>query len=921
MVRILNNNGSLILNNFNDFNEIALFDLTNNLLYDSIYANMFTDLNLSCSYFTEDSVRVELNNITKEYLSFFSVNIQSIASKYGELVNFISNISKNKCKIDFFSLQETWNDNFSNFNLPGFKIFFSARTNGSRGGCCIYVKDNIDAYQIIDPKLFINNIIESTVISVNINNFKFLICSLYRPNCHNILNTNAQIDSFLDNFNTMLNFLDTFSLPVIIQGDFNINLFHLSEPNSHANQLMDLVTPLGYIQCISKATRITGHSSTLIDCTFIKDLIPKHIFSGVVSTDFSDHFTTFTTISTDKVKKKRLPVPKKRLINSETKTSFLNSLLALSWVEVLNLEDTDLSYDKFFEIFIFYYNLNFPFVIHHNNISSVPRNPFMSRGLLRCRKNKENLSKIAKLYPTPLNINKYNRYRNIYFKSVRTSKKLYIRNKLHQALGNSKKTWSVIKESLNIPPKNSNINKIIVDDVPITDNILIANKFNEYFSNIGPLLSSSLPITTQNFEDYLPPPSERSFFMPPISEATMLNYILSTKPKLGHDVNLISMRTLHDVALAICKPLTHIFNLSIESGTFPHNMKCSRGIPIYKKGSPLSLNNYRVVAMINSFSKVFEKIWSDRLILFFEENNFFTKSQFGFRKSTNTQHALSAIINEITKRLNDSKHVLVLCLDIQKCFDSVDREILYRKLQNAGIRGQVLEWIKSYFTNRTQRIFLNGINSSNICDLILGVLQGSILGVIFFLVYINDIPHASDLLLSMLFADDNTCLLSANNLQELLVSANSELDKLLHWYTSNRLVLHPSKTKAFIYRPPRTNLELNVDTNGRTFLPIFLNMNNSNEHDLTKIIPINLVPNPEEDSVRLLGIQIDDKLNFKAHFKYLHSKVSKAVFSLKIMKHLLDRLHLKLLYNAYLRSALDYGAALFTTASKSTLKH
>lgn len=882
---------------------------------------MFEDLNLSCDFFSELTARDELNNINNDFFALFSVNIQSIASKFDELINFISGISVNKSKIDVFFLQETWCNNFDRFGIPDFKTFFAARSNGTRGGCCIFLKNCFEATQIFDNRLFIENLIETVVIKANINNVNYLLCSLYRPNTHNTLNNDQQTTLFLEHFNTMLEFLDESGLPIIIFGDFNINLFHLNDINSFATQLLDLVTPLGFIQCISKATRLTGHSSTLIDLCFIKsNLVHKHLFSGVISTDFSDHYTTFTTIRTDKIKKRKLPIQKKRLFNSDTKLAFFNSLSALNWVEVCNTDDVNQAYNKFYEIFTLHYNLCFPLVVHHNNKSQVPKNPFMFPGLLRCRGTKENLSKLAKLNPTDFNISKYNRYRNIYFKSIRTSKKLYLRNKLHRALGDSKKTWQVLRESLNIPPKHNTISKIIVNDVEITDDILIADCFNDYFSNIGPILADSLPMTDQNFENYLPPPEDRSFFMAPISQHTMLNYILSTKPKLGHDDNMLSMRTIHDVAPVICKPLTHIFNLSTESGIFPEKMKISRGIPIFKKGSPFSLSNYRVVAMINSFSKIFEKIWSDRLITFFEDNNFFIKTQFGFRKRTSTQHALSAIINLITKRLNENKHVLVVCLDIQKCFDSVDRNILFRKLHNAGIRGQMLTWIKSYFTDRKQRIFINGVNSSNLCDLILGVLQGSILGVLFFLVYINDIPFATELLCSMLFADDNTCLLSSESLQDLINLANVELDKLLHWYTSNKLVLHPSKTKAFIYRPPRMNLNLNVDLNGRTFLPIFLNLNNPNENNLTKIIPISLIPNHEEFSVKLLGIQMDEKLNYKEHFKYLHSKVSKAVFSLKIMKHLLDLKHLKLLYNAYLRSALDYGSALFTTASMTTMK-
>ena len=138
--------------------------------------------------------------------------------------------------------------------------------------------------------------------------------------------------------------------------------------------------------------------------------------------------------------------------------------------------------------------------------------------------------------------------------------------------------------------------------------------------------------------------------------------------------------------------------------------------------------------MVNGFAKIFEKIFSDRLINFLEETDFFIDKQFGFRKGTSTAHALTAILNEITARLNEDKLVLALFCDIQKCFDSLDRSILFRKLENAGIRGHVLDWIKSYFSNRKQRVFVNGSNSSSTLDILFGVLQGSILGVLFFLI-------------------------------------------------------------------------------------------------------------------------------------------------------------------------------------------
>ena len=594
----------------------------------------------------------------------------------------------------------------------------------------------------------------------------------------------------------------------------------------------------------------------------------------------------------------------------------------MSWNEVLELESPNEAFDKFFEIFTQFYNINFPLVSNRKNNSFIPRQPFMTHGLLKCRKKKEDLARIAKANPHPPHIDIYKNYRNIYGKLIRTAKKLHYRHLIAEAGNNSKKIWKVLKDSLNLKQKNSSVSKIIFDNITLTDNLKIADAFNHSFSNIGPSLANSIPVTNKHYSDFLPPPANASFFMHPINELTMFNYILSTKPKLSLDDNDLNMRLLHDVATPITKPLCHIFNQSISLGVFPDNLKTSRCIPIFKSGSPFSLDNYRGVANINCFSKIFEKIFSERLTKFLEDNNFFSDAQFGFRKGISTSHALACIMNKITKHLNEDKFVMALLCDVKKCFDSVPREILFKKLENAGVRGLALSWIKSYFYNRTQRVFVNGVNSSSKCDLPYGVLQGSILGVIFFLIFINDLPRACQILLSYLFADDNTCLIAASTLHELLSIANVEVDLLLQWYNSNCLVIHPAKTKCFIFRPPRTALALNTDIHNRLYLPIFLNMNNPLENNISKIIPINIITekDPEETSSRLLGVLIDEKLNFKDHFKYLHGKIARAVFSLRIMKHILDKRHLKLLYNSYLKSSLEYGCILFTTATKTTIK-
>ena len=906
----------------NDLNNVMVYNLSSNLNYNSVYANLFTELDINCQYYSEKSVYETLNNLNSGYLSCFSLNIQSFPSKYNELRNLMSNLNNNKSKIDIFCFNETWCNDFSRYNFPGYSTFFSARTNGNRGGSAILIKNSIIANQITNNCLFIENIMETTVIKINYNGFKAIIVAIYRPNCHTTLDYNAQVRLFLEKAELLFQFLDSFDLPIIFQGDLNLDLFSINDINSNASQFLDLATSFGLIQCINRATRIADNSATLIDLCLLKNLLPNLLFSGVLAIDIADHFGTFVAIRTDKIKKRKDAPTKKRLINPTTKLSFFNCLSALDWNEVTNLECPDLAYQRFYGIFIKFYLINFPLTLcNQSNKDFIPKQPFMTQGMLRCRSKKEELARAAKASPTPNLIEIYKNYRNIYNKTIKTASKIYYRNKIARAQGDSKQVWSTLKECLNLPRKTNNVTKIIKDDdTTITDNKQIADAFNVHLSNIGPSLANSMPNSTKHFTDYLPPPAGASFFMEPISVQNMYNYILSTNPKNSLDDNDISMKLLHEVAAPLSIPLAHIFNQSIATGIFPTRMKVSRTIPIFKSGSPFSLDNFRGVAIINSFSKVFEKIFSDRLTQFYEDNNFFIDTQFGFRRRTSTVHALSTILNEITRKLNEDKYVLLIAADIRKCFDCVDRSILFKKLENSGVRGHALDWFKSYFNNRSQRVYVNGVNSSSRCDLPFGVLQGSILGVILFLVFINDIPFATQTLLSILFADDNNCILAESSLHDLLSLANFELNELLQWYNANKLCLHPSKTKCLIFRPPRTNLNLNQDQNGRSFLPIFLNMNNPNEHNITKIIQIKLVPNPEESSAKILGILIDEKLNFKEHFKFLHSKILKAVFSLRIMKHLLDKKHLTLLYIAYLKSNLEYGSALFTTASQSTIK-
>ena len=324
-------------------------------------------------------------------------------------------------------------------------------------------------------------------------------------------------------------------------------------------------------------------------------------------------------------------------------------------------------------------------------------------------------------------------------------------------------------------------------------------------------------------------------------------------------------------------PLTHLINLSIVQGDFPNELKLAKVLPIYKSEEEHFTQNYRPISVLPYFSKIYERVIYNHLMQYINSNDILYDKQFGFRKGHSTSHAIITLVEKVSKALDTGKIVVGVYLDIRKAFDCVRHSTLLDKLHKIGIRGNLFCLIKSYLMSRTQYVHYNGCNSST-KSIEYGVPQGSILGPLFFILFMNDFSRASQLLFSILFADDTSVFLIGKDYTQLIKSLNEELKKVSRWLNANGLTINLKKTHYMVFHRARIKAkDLNVEMQG----------NNIDCVTTTKY----------------LGVIIDNKLKWTSHILYIKNKISKTIGLFYKMRQYLER---KALINLYYSLVFPY---------------
>lgn len=679
----------------------------------------------------------------------------------------------------------------------------------------------------------------------------------------------------------------------IVIGDFNIDL---RLDTFYSNKLKNVMSCLGMKQYVDQPTRVTINSCSLIDLVFA-NLRLNECVTVVENPKITDHSWVkieFKTNQDENCYKEFRGRAYKR-INIE------NFISELQRSVVNNCElDINERASSFVKNIVAALD-----VVAPERTFKIPKawegKVWFTDDIERAAIARDRAYEKAVYTGSEQDWQQYKIERNAVVKLIKYKKKQYYENMIDANKTDSKRMWKTLKEVLKGEVLDVKvIDRIDFEGVIANEGINIEDNFNEYYINsIVNIVNSIKKVDDQRSNRrtvYICENKEVLEYFNLINTNELETVVMNLPVKKGTEEG-ISVDVLKIAFCAIKNEFTEIINKSLVMGECPNDWKTSTIVPIPKIKKPIKASDYRPINILAIYEKVLELVVKDQIEKYLEANEVLTEHQSGFRKSHSCETAIQGIIDEWKLEIAEGKIVGVISMDLKRAFETVDRNKLLKKLHQIGIRGKVWQWLESYLKNRTQKVRFNN-KYSKLMAVDHGVPQGSVLGPLLFVLYINDITEVCPIGSNVkLFADDTMIYVTGECSEEINKKMNDVFHKIENWMNLNKLKLNAEKTKYMIVRSSRKEVKGQI-----------------------KIVCMNGVVLERVEVIKYLGVMIDSRLTFAEHCDYMLKKIGKKTSFLNRIGQYLTPYSRQIVYKSIIAPHFEYSATVIVGMGETQIK-
>ena len=729
----------------------------------------------------------------------------------------------------------------------------------------------------------------------------FIVLCWYRP---------PKSDNDKETFEALTNLLsklDAEGKEIYLMGDTNCDF---KKPNEGpARQLNSIYNEFQFEQQIKEPTRVASvvdeDGSSRVTKTLIDHIAtnrPSYILSAeVLKIGMTDHYLPFIQrkINAKRLLNKRTKFIETRSLANYQKDLFLSDLASIDWDAAFEAAagDPNIMASSFHDLFSSILEVHAPLKRRKVSSNNTPWISPLIKNLMRERDQaKKRAEKDHNVWP------RYKKLRNKVTSELRNSVQDYYHNLIEENSGNPKAMWKTINKVLNKCKTSAPLNSVTLNGRKYVRPDEIAEAFNEHFVTIGPKLASKIEAPTDAdpmayVRNVVKDKRLPKFLFKHVEVSYVKQEINKLKTSKSPGPDKIPIKILKDAVEIVSGPLTKIFNRSLDTGVFPDLWKLARVAPIFKAGQKSELTNYRPISVVSILSRLLEKMAHDQLFSHMKDCGLLSDNQFAFRKLHNTQTSIMNITETWFRNINEQKTNLSVFLDLKKAFDTVDHDVLLSKLSAYGVTDLAHGWFTSYLAGREQYCYVEG-KSSNKRLVQCGIPQGSCLGPLLFIIYMNDFEKCLKKSKPNMYADDTSISYASNEINELFNEIKGELDLVSSWMRQNKLSLNAEKSEFMLIGHPKQ-------------------LNKAKDFPDLEVEDQKLC---RAQKTKYLGVIIDESMNWEEQLKTIKRKIKNGLGAMFKLKNILSQKQLATVYRALIESHLRYCSVIWGCLSNTKLE-